>query len=119
MTGTSAKRRRRLPAIVLAFTASVAAMCVGAVELPPEIQADRYLVQAERQLQAGDHDAAVATLDKIVALQQDHGLAIPPAFWFKQAQASHDTGAVRAGGQLGDTLPDGGRPAGTILHGRS
>ena len=92
MTGTSAERRRRLPAVVLAFAASVAATCVGAMELPPEIQADRYLVQAEHQIQAGEHAEAVTTLDKIVALQRDRGLAIPAAFWFKHAQASHDAG---------------------------
>ena len=92
MTGPCAERTRRLPAFVLAFVASVAAMYINAADLPPEIQADRYLLQAERQLQAGDHDAAVATLDKIVALQADHGLAIPPAFWFKHAQASQEAG---------------------------
>ena len=92
MTGPCAEWTRRLPAFVLAFAASVAAAYVNAADLPPEIQADRYLVQAERQLHAGDHDAAVATLDKIVALQGEHGLAIPSAFWFKYAQASQNAG---------------------------
>ena len=31
-------------------------------------------------------------LDKIVALQSDHGLGIPVAFRFKHAQASQDAG---------------------------
>ena len=92
MSRTFAGWRRRLPVVLLAFAVAVASMLGGAAELPSEIQADRYLVQAERQLRAGDHDAAVATLDKIVALQADHGLAIPPAFWFKYAQASQEAG---------------------------
>ena len=87
-----AEWRRRSPAIVLTFAAA-AAMRVGAAELPPEIQADRYLVQAERQIQDGQHAEAVATLDKIVPLQRDHGLAIPLAFWFKHAQVAHEAGS--------------------------
>ncbi len=92
MTRTSADWRRLFPALALAVAASAAATCGDAADLPPEIQADRYLVQADRQIQAGDHDAAVATLNKIIALQQDHGLVIPPAFWFKHAQVSRDAG---------------------------
>ena len=92
MTGTCAEWRRRLLAIVLMLGASVAAVCANAADLPPEIQADRYLIQAERQIRAGDHAEALATLDKIIALQTDHGLAIPSAFWFKYAQASQDAG---------------------------
>ena len=92
MKSRCAEWTRRLPAFVLAFAASLAGMCVNAADLPPEIQADRYLIQAERQIQAGDHAEALATLDKIVALQSDHGLAIPSAFWFKYARASQDAG---------------------------
>ena len=92
MTRTSADWRRLFPALALAVAALAAATCGDAADLPPEIQADLYLVQADRQIQAGDHDAAVATLDKIFALQRDHGLAIPPAFWFKHAQVSRDAG---------------------------
>ena len=42
---------------------------VAASQLPPEIMADRLLVQAERQIGNGDNAAAVATLDRILALQ--------------------------------------------------
>ena len=84
---------RRLARLLVAF-GTCASMCAAAAELPPEIQADRYLVQAELQLEAGQAIAAVATLDKIVALQRDHGLEIPAAFWFRHAQASLDAGLV-------------------------
>ena len=92
MTPRSADWRWPFPAFALAFAALVAATCGNAAELPPEIRADRHLVQAERQVQAGEHEAALATLDKIVALQQDHGLAVPSAFWFKHAQVARDAG---------------------------
>ena len=65
---------------------------VAASQLPPEIMADRLLVQAERQIGNGDNAAAVATLDRILALQAKHGLEIPEAFWFKHAQVSLEAG---------------------------
>ena len=91
MAGASSKRRR-LPAIVLAFAASVAATCVGAVELPPEIQADRLLLQAEREIGQESFVEAFATLERILALQAEHGLEVPVAFWFKHAHVAHDAG---------------------------
>ena len=90
MTGAHVEWLQRLTGIALAFATATASMFLGAADLPPEIQADRYLVQAERQIQAGDHAEALTTLDKIVALQADHGLVVPSAFWFKYAQASQD-----------------------------
>ena len=89
MTGMFAERQRRAPSVVLVLLLALPFLAVPA-ELPPEIQADLYLVQAQRQIQAGEHGAAAVTLDKIVKLQRDHGLAVPPAFWFKHAQASLD-----------------------------
>ena len=65
---------------------------VAAAQLPPDIMADRLLVQAERQIGNGDYAAAVATLDRILALQAEHGLEIPGAFWFKHAQVSLEAG---------------------------
>ncbi len=63
-----------------------------AAQLPPPIQADRLLVRAERQIGEGAFAAAVATLDSILALQDEHGLEIPVEFWFKRAQVSQDAG---------------------------
>ena len=61
-------------------------------QLPPEIMADRYLVQAERELDNGEPGAAVVTLDRILTLQAEYDLKIPDAFWFRRAQASYDAG---------------------------
>ena len=91
MIQSLAERRWRSQSVSLALLLAVPFFALPA-QLPPEIQADRYLIQAERQIQAGDHAEALATLDKIVALQSDHGLAIPAPFWFKYAQASQDAG---------------------------
>ena len=85
-----AERRLRLPGVVL--VGALTSIHCGTAELPPDIQADRLLVRADRQLRDGEDAAAVATLDRIVALQRDHGLEIPQAFWFKHAQASLDAG---------------------------
>ena len=75
--------------ILLCFIASGE---VAMAQLPPVIMADRYLVQAERELAGGDPGAAVETLNRIVALQAEHGLEIPDQFWFRRAQAAHDAG---------------------------
>ena len=61
-------------------------------QLPPDIQADRYLVEAERHIGTGDYAAAKAALDRILELQAEHDLALPEAFWFKHAQVSHQAG---------------------------
>ena len=85
----NALSRTALPGLLLACLA------VGefaTAQLPPAIQIDRYLVQAERELGSGDPATAVATLDRIMALQAEHGLDIPEVFWIRRAQASYDAG---------------------------
>lgn len=74
---------------VLAWAIALVAVVWGfAAELPPAIQADRYLIQAERQWESGDYNAASATLDKILALQASEDMEIPTRFWFKYAQVA-------------------------------
>ena len=65
-------------------------------QLPPAIQADRYLVEAERHIGTGDHAAAQAALDRILALQADHDLALPEAFWFQYAEVAYQAGLYAA-----------------------
>ena len=55
------------------------APAVGGAELPPEIATDRLLVRAERQAQEGEHRAALATLNEVLALVEEHSLAVPDA----------------------------------------
>ena len=68
---------------------------VGA-QLSPDIQADRYLVEAERHIETGDQAAAQAALARILALQAAHDLVLPEAFWFQYAQAAYQAGLYAA-----------------------
>ena len=61
-------------------------------ELPPEIQIDRLLVQAERESREEEHWSAVYTLQKALRLYQAHDFEIPTDFWFRQASAFHRAG---------------------------
>ena len=68
----------------------------GAAQLPPDIEADRYLVEAERHSGTGDHASAKVALDRILALQAAHELVLPEAFWFKYAQVAYQAGLDEA-----------------------
>ncbi len=61
-------------------------------QLPPAVMADRYLVQADRELRNGDAAAAAETLNLIVVLQAEHGLEVPEVFWFRRAVAAYAAG---------------------------
>ena len=74
--------------VLLPFLASSPATA----QLPPAIQADRLLVRAEREIQEGDYAAAAAALEQIVELQEEHGLEVPEAFWFKRGQVAQEAG---------------------------
>lgn len=64
----------------------------AAAQLPPAMQADLALVEAERHIRTGDQAAAQAALDRILALQAAHDLALPAAFWFQSAQVAYQAG---------------------------
>ena len=102
MTGPCSEWTRRLPAFVLAFAVSVAATCLNAADLPPEIQADRLFLQAEREIGEESFVEAFATLDRILALQAERGLEVPVAFWFKHAHVAHEAGLQLEAGQSGN-----------------
>ncbi len=61
-------------------------------ELPPEIQVDRLLVQAEREIEDGEHWCAVFTLERVLDVHKEHGLKIPTEFWFRQAGVFQSAG---------------------------
>lgn len=68
--------------------------CFAAVaaQLPPEIQVDRHLVRAQRLLSEDRPWAALAEMDKIVALQKEHDLTLPREFHFKYARVAFAAG---------------------------
>ena len=92
MTGTCVEWRRRLIATTLAFATAAVSIFGSTADLPPEIQADRLLLQAEREIGEESFIKAFATLELILALQAEHGLEIPVAFWFKHANVAHEAG---------------------------
>ena len=78
--GSTTKRSIRTLAVL------GAAAVVAAVQLPPDIQADRYLVRAERQIKQQDYAGARGSMERILELQQEHGLEVPEEFLFRNAQ---------------------------------
>ena len=63
------------------------------VELPPEILADKYLRQAEQLVRDKDYPGARQALEKLLALQQEHGLEPDPEDHFRYARIWSAAGA--------------------------
>ena len=61
---------------------------VASAQLPPEIIADKYLMQAEQLHAKKDYVAALNMMDKAIALQKEHNLTLPDEFHFKYAQVA-------------------------------
>ena len=68
------------------IAAAVFAAAAAALQLPPDMQADRYLLQAEEQIERRNFTAAKQSLDRILALQDQHGLELPQEFFFRYAE---------------------------------
>ena len=64
----------------------------GAQELPADMQVDRLLIRAEREIEDGEPWSAVFTFERILHLCEEHGLEIPAEFWFRQAGVLQDAG---------------------------
>ena len=93
--GGNTMTRRVIGRVVLGvwlgcFTAAEAA------QLPPEILADRYLLRADRLMEAKDPKGALDIMGKIVALQKEHGLTFPGEFHFKYAKVALSAGMAQA-----------------------
>ena len=65
---------------------------VVSAQLPPEVIADKYLVQAEQLLEKKDYVAALNMMDKILVLQKEHNITLLDEFHFKYAQVALSTG---------------------------
>ena len=59
----------------------------AAAQLPPDIQADRYLLQAEQAVRDGDAASARAAMERLGALEREHGLEPSPEDHYRYAQA--------------------------------
>ncbi len=69
---------------------------VASAQLPPEVIADKYLVQAEQLLEKKDYIAALNMMDKSLALQKEHNLTLLDEFYFKYAQIAFSIGSMQA-----------------------
>ena len=63
-----------------------------AAQLPPEIQADRYLMQAERAVSDQDFLGAKTAMDAVLELQERHDLELPDQFSFRYAEVLDQLG---------------------------
>ena len=61
-------------------------------QLPPEIQADSYLLRAEQAIGEGDQARTRAEIDKINLLEKEHELDLPDEFHFRYAKATDSAG---------------------------
>ena len=78
----------------LLFLLTFAGSAQGGGQLPPEILMDQLLLRAERLIEAEDSEGALEVIQQILALQEEHGLELPPAFHFSQAQTEFNTGSL-------------------------
>lgn len=89
------KRVGRASALIAILSALTLPPCLSQ-ELPPDIQVDRLLVQAERETAEGNPWSAAYTLEQALQLYEEHGLEIPAEFWVRYAQALQAAGLHKA-----------------------
>ena len=71
------------------FIAILLGLFTGAsAQLPPEIRADAYLLQAEQAIRNGDLVRAQAAIQNILRLQKEHELDLSDEFHFRYAKAA-------------------------------
>ena len=80
------RSKRWAEAVTRVFLWLLVPAVAAAMQLPPEIQADRYLLEAEKEIQEKDFEGAKAAMDRILALQAQHGLELPEQFFFRYAE---------------------------------
>ena len=81
-------RTSRTATFALPILFALTGAAASAQELPPEIRMDRYMVQVDRQIGSEQYTAALRTLDRILELRSEHGLALPESFWMKRAEVA-------------------------------
>ena len=72
-----------MAAILIILIGFFTATCA---QLPPEIRADAYLMQAEQTIRDGDHVPARTVIWKIRASKERHELDPPSTFYFRYSR---------------------------------
>ena len=86
------RSKRWAEAVTRVFLWLLVPAVAAAMQLPPEIQADRHLLEAEKQIQGQNFESAKAAMDRILALEAQHGLQLPAEFFFRYAEVSNRLG---------------------------
>ena len=81
--------------LVAAAPAAGAPSSGAAAQLPPEIELDRFLLQAEQAVQKQDLVTAQTAMERIVALQEEHGLEPSAEDHFRYAKVWQAAGDSR------------------------
>ena len=89
----------------------------AAVQLPPDMMVDKYLLQAQMLREEKDHKGALEAMSRIVALQKEHDLTLPEAFPFQYAQTALAAGLVQAAIESVKPVFVGDRERGQVLSG--
>ena len=77
--------------VVLVLLVLLGGFTVAAAQLPPEVQADAYLLEVEQAIGDGNYDRAWDRLQDIVRLQQNHDLDLSEfPFWYARAADAMD-----------------------------
>ena len=67
----------------------------AAVQLPPEVMVDKYLLQVTMLSEEKDYKGALEAMERVVALQKEHNLTLSEAFPFHYAQTALAAGLIR------------------------
>ena len=79
-------RTRIQSVVVLVLLVFLGRFAAAAAQLPPEVQADAYMMQVEQAFDDGDYDLAWARLQDILRLQADNDLDLPEfRYWHAKA----------------------------------
>ena len=75
------------------MVAALMAAALAGAQLPPDIMADGYLLKAEQCVREQDFSTALATMERLLELQREHGLETAPEDHYRHAQVWQATGA--------------------------
>ena len=83
--GTSARSCGSLQSIFGVAVACVIFQLHAFAQLPPDVQADRYLMQAQAAMENQDLARARVGMEKVLELQTEQGLQVPVEFYFRHS----------------------------------
>ena len=79
-------------------------VAVHPAQLPPEILADKYLVEAEQLIVKKEFGKALELMNKIVELQQQHNFTVPAVFHYKYAEVALVGGLIQGGDRISEQV---------------